>query len=213
MKPLAVPLGDPAGIGPEIVAKSWSAGRDGSLPPFFAVGDEGAIAAVWDGPVRRISDPDEAALCFEGALPLIHIDGREPTVPGQPRLEGARTALDALELAAGIVRSGSAGALVTGPVSKAQLYAIGFRHPGQTEFVAESCGVAADHAVMMLLGPGLKVVPLTTHIPLMSVTAALSVELIVARTRVLVRGLARNFGITAPRLAPSSLMDANAQAR
>ncbi|NJC33334.1 4-hydroxythreonine-4-phosphate dehydrogenase [Sphingomonas jejuensis] len=205
MKPLAVALGDPAGIGPEIVAKAWAAGRDTGLPPFFAVGDAAAIGAVWDGPVRRISDPDEATRIFGDALPLIHLDGDGPVEPGEPKLEGARTALDSLELAAGIVRSGSAGALVTAPVAKAQLYAIGFRHPGQTEFVAERCGIAEDNAVMMLMGAGLKVVPLTTHVPLMDVTSLLSVELVVAKSRVLVRGLARNFGIERPRLAFAGL--------
>ena len=61
------------------------------------------------------------------------------------------------------------GALVTGPVSKAQLYQIGFTHPGQTEFVAERCGIAGENAVMMLAGPTLRVVPITTHVPLASV--------------------------------------------
>src|SRR5690606_19913547 len=92
------------------------------------------------------------------------------------------------------------GGLVTAPVSKAQLYAIGFTHPGQTEFVAERCGVAAANAVMMLCGPTLRTVPITTHIPLRDVADTVSIELIVAKARATDRGLARNFGIERPRL-------------
>lgn len=198
--PLAVALGDPAGIGPEIVAKAWSARHSVCLPPFFAVGDIRSISAVWDGPVRRISAPGEAAAMFADALPLIQMEDPGEIVPGQPNMAGARCSLDSLELAVGLTRSGAAGALVTGPVSKAQLYAIGFTHPGQTEFVAERCGIAGANAVMMLAGPTLRTVPITTHIPLADVPGLLNVDLIVAKTRATERGLVRNFGIERPRL-------------
>jgi 4-hydroxythreonine-4-phosphate dehydrogenase len=122
-------------------------------------------------------------------------------VPGEPDADGARCALHSLELAVGLVRTGAARALVTGPVSKSQLYAIGFSHPGQTEFVAERYGVAGDNAVMMLAGPSLKVVPITTHVPLKDVSALLTIDLIVAKGRATARGLLKNFGIENPRLA------------
>jgi len=203
--PLAVALGDPAGIGPEIVAKAWAARELHSLSPFFAVGDPRAVAAIWDGPVARIDAPDAATAVFADALPVLAVDSVGDIVPGQPDLNGARAALDSLELATGLARSGAAGALVTGPVSKAQLYQIGFTHPGQTEFVAERCGVAPDHAVMMLAGPTLRVVPVTTHIAFAAVPAALSIDLLLAKARVTARGLRRNFGIESPRLAFAGL--------
>jgi 4-hydroxythreonine-4-phosphate dehydrogenase len=109
--------------------------------------------------------------------------------------------LQALEVASGLARSGAAGALVTGPVSKAQLYQIGFTHPGQTEFVAERCGVSRDNAVMMLAGPTLRVVPITTHVPLAQVSSLLTIEMIVAKAQATARGLKKNFGISNPRLA------------
>jgi len=126
-------------------------------------------------------------------------------VPGQPDLEGARNALDALEFAVGLTRAGTASGLVTGPVSKTQLYAIGFVHPGQTEFVAERCGVASELVAMMLMGPTLRVVPVTIHVPLRDVPGLLDVERIVTRGRAAARGLQRQFAIAAPRLAVAGL--------
>ena len=201
LAPLAVALGDPAGIGPEIVAKAWDARVARNLPPFFAVGDARSIEAVWHGPVEVISDPSEAAALFGRALPLIQMTDSGEIRPGQPDMQGARCAFDALELAVGLTKSGAAGALVTGPVSKAQLYSVGFVHPGQTEFVAERCGVSPENAVMMLAGPSLRTVPITVHVPLSEVIGRLSVDLIVAKARVTERGLVRNFGLERPRLA------------
>jgi 4-hydroxythreonine-4-phosphate dehydrogenase len=201
VSPLAVALGDPAGIGPEIVAKAWAQRHVRSLPPFFAVGDRRSIAAVWDGPISTISEPAEAACKFDEALPLIQVEDAGEIIPGLPNMPGARCSLDALEMAAGLARSGAASALVTGPVSKAQLYAIGFTHPGQTEFIAERCGVSSDNAVMMLVGPTLRTVPVTTHVALRDVSEMLSIDLIVAKAKATERGLIRNFGIANPRLA------------
>lgn len=199
--PLAVSIGDPAGIGPEIVGKAWQARKKHKLPAFFAVGDSESFARHWDGPIVRIDNPDQAGERFGDALPVLHVHSCATIVPGEPDLDGAHCALQALELATGFARSGSAAAVVTGPVSKAQLYAIGFNYPGQTEFVAERCGVERRNAVMMLAGPDLRVVPMTTHIPLASVTSQLDVRLIRRRIRATAKGLKRDFGIAAPRLA------------
>ncbi|PCG15849.1 MULTISPECIES: 4-hydroxythreonine-4-phosphate dehydrogenase PdxA [Sphingomonas] len=203
--PIMVSMGDPAGIGPEIIAKAWAARHDRGLPPFVAVGDCRAIRQVWDGPVRIVTDLTAGTRLFDEALPVMTVEDGGDIVPGTPDPDGARSALHALELAAGLVRSGAARALVTGPVSKAQLYGIGFTHPGQTEFVAERCGISRDNAVMMLAGPGLRVVPITTHVALAEVPGLLTVDLLVAKARVTARGLWRNFGIERPRLAFAGL--------
>lgn len=205
IEPLAVSLGDPAGIGPEITAKAWAARAVHSLHPFFAVGDARSVERVWSGPVARISDPAEARGLFDRALPVLSLFDAGEITPGESTVQGARCALQSLEVACGLVRSDAAGALVTSPVSKVKLYDIGFTHPGQTEFVAERCGVAPDNVVMMLAGPTLRVVPMTTHIPLADVSAAISAELIVAKARVTARGLTRNFGIANPRLVFAGL--------
>ncbi|HEV2746050.1 MAG TPA: 4-hydroxythreonine-4-phosphate dehydrogenase PdxA [Allosphingosinicella sp.] len=203
--PLAVALGDPAGIGPEIVARSWERREAESIPPFFAVGDCGALEAVWAGPVRAISDPGEAANCYPHALPVIRVEAGSAISPGAPDKDGARNSLDALELAVGLTRSGAASGLVTGPVSKAQLYAIGFNHAGQTEFVAERCGVASELVAMMLVGPTLRTVPVTVHVALRDVPDVLTAEAIVAKARATIRGLQRQFGIEQPRIAVAGL--------
>ncbi|RJT21256.1 4-hydroxythreonine-4-phosphate dehydrogenase PdxA [Chakrabartia godavariana] len=205
MQPLAVTLGDPAGIGPEIVGKAWDVRAESGLPCFFAVGDERTLRHVWHGPVALIETPSQAATVFDDALPLINVPDGGETVPGMPTLEGARCALDTLGLAIGLAQSGAAAALVTGPVSKKKLQEVGFTHPGQTEFIAERCGVSAVNVAMMLAGPGLRVIPITIHIALAQVPEALTTDLIVSRGRVAAKGLIKDFGIAAPRIAVAGL--------
>ncbi|VXC60421.1 4-hydroxythreonine-4-phosphate dehydrogenase [Sphingomonas sp. 8AM] len=203
--PIVISMGDPAGIGPETIAKAWDARVERALPPFVAVGDRRAIARVWNGPVAAVSDLNAVADVFAAALPVLTVQDAGEIVPGVPDIDGARCAVRALELATGLVRSGAGRALVTGPVSKSQLYQTGFTYPGQTEFVAERCGIARDNAVMMLAGPGLRVVPITTHVPLAAVPGLLTAELILAKARVTARAMMRNFGIERPRLAFAGL--------
>lgn len=198
---LAVSLGDPAGIGPEVVAKAWDSRKTLSLPPFVAVGDPRSLSEVWDGPIAVVSDPAEARAAFSEGLPLLAVPAATASTPGQPNNAGAHCSLDSLELAVGLARSGSCAGVITGPVAKHQLYSIGFSHPGQTEFVAERCGVSSSNVAMMLAGPTLRTVPVTTHLPLRDVPAVLTAGLIEARGRVTLRGLQRSFGIANPRLA------------
>lgn len=202
-RPLAVSLGDPAGIGPEVIGKCWDNRDRFNLPPFVAVGDPRSLAAVWDGPIATIDDPGEADSAFDVGLPILTVPAADTDLPGRPSTAGAHCSLDSLELAVGLARSGSASAVVTGPVSKVQLYQIGFSHPGQTEFVAERCGIDPANVAMMLAGPTLRCVPVTTHIPLARVAESLNAALIEARGRTTLRGLQRNFGITDPVLAVS----------
>ncbi|MBV7257047.1 4-hydroxythreonine-4-phosphate dehydrogenase PdxA [Pacificimonas sp. WHA3] len=205
MEPIAIALGDPAGIGAEITAKAYAARQDSALPCIFAIGSRRALEGVWDGPIETIETPCDAREVCARALPLIELELREDIVPGQPTMEGARCALAALESATGLVRSGKAGALVTAPVSKSQLATIGFTHPGQTEFIAERCGVARTSIAMMLTAPTLRTVPVTMHNSIASVPELLTTELVAARIRATARGLTRNFGIERPRIAIAGL--------
>jgi 4-hydroxythreonine-4-phosphate dehydrogenase len=202
-EPLAISLGDPAGIGPEVIAKCWDSRNEFRLPPFVAIGDPRSVASVWDGPIETIDDPRQADSAFDYGLPLIQLTAPHADTPGHPSVAGAHCSLDSLEIAVGLTRSGSAAAVVTGPVAKEQLYSIGFQHPGQTEFVAERCGVSPGNVVMMLAGPTLRTVPVTTHLPFAEVPRVLSSALIESRGRAALRGLQRNFGIAEPRLAVS----------
>ena len=207
--PLAISPGDPAGIGPELLAEAWTRREALGLPAFFAVGGAGLIAAAAcargiDVPLAHVSSAEEAHDAFAHALPVLGTDDCAYT-PGQPTDEGARFALGALREAAMLAVTGKAGGLVTGPIAKANLARVGFVHPGQTEFVAEACGVAAGDAVMMLAGPSLRTVPLTVHVPLAQVAALLTHDMIARRARIVAAALARDFGIAAPRLAVAGL--------
>jgi 4-hydroxythreonine-4-phosphate dehydrogenase len=199
--PIVISAGDPAGIGPEIIAKSWSERANQQLPRFFAVGDSACFEAQSAIPIIRIDHPSEAEKHFDTALPYIHSHNCGPIQLGSPDEQGARCALTSLELAVDWVSKGASSAIVTAPVSKTQLYKIGFTHPGQTEFVAERSGMAAQDGVMMLAGPDLRVVPITTHIPLIAVASFLTSDLIIERARATVAALKRDFGISDPRLA------------
>lgn len=203
--PIAVTLGDPAGVGPEVTAKAWEARREYGLPPFLAIGDAKTVSAVWDGPTERIGDIAAAAAVFEHALPIWHLEDSGPLEPGAPSKGGALCALHALETGIGLTRNQATSALVTGPVSKFALHQIGYTHPGQTEFIAERCGVTAHNAVMMLCAEALRVVPLTVHLPLVEVAPALTIDLIVGKARVVARGLERLFGIPDPLLGIAGL--------
>jgi 4-hydroxythreonine-4-phosphate dehydrogenase len=208
-RPLAISLGDPAGVGPELLCEAWAARNPAGLPPFFVVGSAGILAGAaaargLDVAIRAIDAPADAIPCFAEALPVLDI-GELDYDPGQPSDNGAQLAFQSLEVATGIVRGDGASALVTAPVAKSQLAKVGFTPPGQTEYVAERCGIAARNAVMLLFGPNLRVVPVTVHVPLAQVPALLSVEVIRSRTSIAAAGLTRDLGIHAPRIAVAGL--------
>ena len=206
--PLAIALGDPAGIGPEIILASYrrlkAEGR-----PFFVIGGvellrEAATACGIECLVAEISGPAEAADAFADGLPvMVGLDAAY--TPARPNEEGAALALHSLAEATRAVLLGQASGLVTAPVSKAQLAKVGFDYPGQTEFLAAVCGLAPDDAVMMLAGPTLRTVPLTVHVALADVPTLLSSELIIHKAGIVAAALKRDFGIAAPRLAVAGL--------
>lgn len=204
-KPFAISCGDPAGVGPEIIGKSWKQRVEAGLKPFFAIGNFADFENLPGVPARKIEQPMHAGDMFDEALPVFHIHEAAAATPGEASLDGAQCSLHALEIACGLARSGDAGAIITAPVSKSQLYKIGFRYPGQTEFVSERCGIARENAVMMLAGPSLRVVPMTVHIALKDVPEHLTGRLIIARARAAQKALIRNFGIEKPRIAISGL--------
>ncbi|RKF23172.1 4-hydroxythreonine-4-phosphate dehydrogenase PdxA [Altericroceibacterium spongiae] len=207
--PLALSLGDPAGIGPELICAAWAAREADRLPPFFAVGgfellQQAARMRDLDIPIQQITYPSEAADCFAQALPVLTgVDGKYR--PGIPEPEGARLALHSLEQATALAKSGEASAVVTGPIAKSLLAEVGFVHAGQTEFVANACGIAAEDAVMMLAGPQLRTVPLTVHCALAEVPGRITQELLCRRTRIVHRAMQRDFGLPAPRIAIAAL--------
>lgn len=206
---IAVSLGDPAGVGPELIVQAWLRRQHELLPPFFAVGGAGILAAAAKQlghslPLALIADPVEASSVFGRALPVLPcVDGAY--APGEPDRDGARLALASLTEAARLTVADEALALVTAPIAKARLAEVGFAFPGQTEFVAAACEVPTWEAVMMLAGPQLRTVPLTVHVPLSQVPQRLTAALIERRGWTVALALTRDFGIARPRLAVAAL--------
>ena len=206
---LAISLGDPAGVGPELIAAAWARRTEDGLPPFFAVGGADLLALAsrrrgLDIPIRLIHDPRDAAERFANALPVLG-DADCAYRPGAPDPDGARFALQSLTEAARLAARGGAAGLVTGPIAKARLAEVGFDHPGQTEFVAAACGAEPQDAVMMLAGPNVRTVPLTVHCALAEVPGLLSHDLIVRKARIVAAALERDYGLDQPRLAITGL--------
>lgn len=207
MSPLALTLGDPAGIGPEIIFKAWTRLRaEGN--PFVVVGDLQALASASGADmqtVRRVLTPKEGAQVFAEALPVIDIPLRSRVVAGQPSSTAAPAIIRWIETAVGLALSGAVSGVVTAPIAKAPLYEAGFPFPGHTEFLGELTASAnyqgARGPIMMLAVPGLRTTLVTVHEPLSKVGASLSVEKIVNAGLVTAQALRGDFGIAAPRLA------------
>lgn len=203
--PLGISLGDPAGIGPELLTALWRQRAALALPPFVLIGALPSWAGT-DVPLKEISSPAAAADLFANALPWVSTSApAAPVTPGVPDAGGARQALASLETAVALARSGALSALVTLPVAKQALQAIGFAFPGQTEFLAHRCAVPAERTVMLLHSEALATVPLTVHVPLADVPRLLTSERIVAQAQTVDHALKVDFGIEAPRLVLAGL--------
>ncbi|MFC4254822.1 4-hydroxythreonine-4-phosphate dehydrogenase PdxA [Altererythrobacter xixiisoli] len=204
--PLALSLGDPAGIGPELIVEAWARRNTEALPPFLAVGSarllrQAAEARGLAVQVVAIDNPGDAASAFGDALPVLHGDEEADYAPGTPTEAGARLAMASLQIATRLTVEGQCSALVTGPIAKSELAKVGFIFPGQTEFVADACGIAAEDAVMMLAGPQLRTVPLTVHCALAEVPGRITIDLICRRARIVHAAMQRDFGLATPRIA------------
>ncbi|WP_394692072.1 4-hydroxythreonine-4-phosphate dehydrogenase PdxA [Hyphobacterium sp.] len=202
--PLALTMGDPAGVGPEITIAAWTALKD-SGPAFFVIGDP----ALYDGPVKVIQTPAQAADFFSTALPVLPALLQKPAIAGKADSAHAAAILSSIEMAVELSASGLASGLVTNPISKSVLYAAGFKHPGHTEFVAmltqnlKQSGPRGP--VMMLAGKHLRVALVSIHTSLKEAISGLNAEAIIQTARVAAYTLQQDFGITSPRLALAGL--------
>ena len=210
-KPIALSLGDPAGIGPEIVVKAWTALRHGG-PSFVVVGDFEALAAAGHDRnlrLRRVTHAVEAGSVFAEALPVLDLPLQSGVISGQANPAHASAIIRWIETAAGLALSGEVSALVTAPIAKAPLYAAGFKFPGHTEFLAELAPpqpyLGARGPVMMLASGDLRTALATIHTPLSAVAAALSLQRIVDVGLVTAQALRQDFGLAEPRLAMAGL--------
>lgn len=199
-RPIAVSCGDPSGIGPEIAAKAWRA--LGAELPFVLIGDAAHLPP--GTPVARVEVADEAAAAARHGVPLLDHPFPVPARPGAPSPENARAVVDAIARAVDLAQSGAASAVTTAPIHKKALRdGAGFGFPGHTEFLAALAEV--PRVVMMLACPGLRVVPVTIHVPLAQVPALLTPDLLEETLRITHAGLRRDFGIAEPQIAVAGL--------
>ncbi len=210
--PLALTLGEPAGIGPDLTIQLWHRRVELRLPAFYLIADPefikrrarqlGLEVAV------SVAKPAQATDMFGHALPISALDSPVTAAPGRPDASSAPSAIASIERAVADVLTGQAAAIVTNPVAKNVLYRSGFAEPGHTEFLAklvkESTGKAAT-PVMMLWSPELAVVPVTIHLPFKDVVTKLTSELVVKTARIVARDLTARFGISRPRIVVAGL--------
>lgn len=210
--PLALTIGEPAGIGPDLALTVWRRRRELGVPPFYLIGDTDfldrrAHALGLDVPLESVA-PAQVCDVFTRALPVVSLDRPVTAAPGKPDQTSAPAAIASIRRGVADVLAGRACALVTNPIAKAVLYRAGFTDPGHTEFLARLAAEAIGEPVrpaMMLWSPELAVVPVTIHIPLRAVLTALTTDLIVETGRIVARDLTSRFGIARPRLAVAGL--------
>ena len=210
--PLALTLGEPAGIGPDLTIHLWRHRAELRPPPFYLIGQPEFIQLranqLGVDITTSIVAPSQAIKCFQRALPIVPLDAAITATPGKPDASSAPAAIASIRRAVDDVLAGRAAAIVTNPIAKNVLYRSGFAEPGHTEFLAKLAQEATGHStrpVMMLWSPELAVVPVTIHLPLKDVATQLTTELIVETARITARDLTRRFGISRPRLAIAGL--------
>lgn len=209
LPPLALTMGEPAGIGGEIALMAWRLRHERGLAPFFLIDSPERLAALAAAiglsvPVVEIAEPAEAAGVFDHALPVLRQDLAAPVVAGRPDPANGAAVIASIDRAVALVRGGQAAAVVTNPIQKSSLYAAGFRHPGHTEYLAHLAGLT-DEPIMLLEGGGLRVALVTIHVALKDVAAKLTREALLHTARVTYQALRRDFGIAQPRLAVAAL--------
>jgi len=198
--PVALTCGEPAGIGPELAARAWK--ELGGGLPFFLIGDPGHLPA--DTRIAVIEDPSETEKAAELGLPVLPHGFAGRAIPGRPDPTHAQSVIDVIARGVGLVQSGAASAICTGPIHKGALQdGADFPHSGHTEYLAALAGV--ERVVMMMVCDTLRVVPVTIHIPLARVPQELSAERLKDTIRITHDGLIRDFGIAEPRVAVAGL--------
>jgi 4-hydroxythreonine-4-phosphate dehydrogenase len=207
--PIAVSMGEPAGIGPDLALLAWSNRKALGLPPFYLRGDQHLLSerAAKLGLNVRIdaSTPENACGLFSKALPVVQTGPALEDRPGEEHPDAAPSVVASIETCVEDVANGIAGGLVTNPINKAALYKTGFNFPGHTEFLGSLAAAnwpqERARPVMMIAGPELMVVPATIHIPLKDVPTALTENLIVETAEITAADLKNRFGYSNPRLA------------
>ncbi|MBO42867.1 MAG: 4-hydroxythreonine-4-phosphate dehydrogenase PdxA [Rhodospirillaceae bacterium] len=208
VSPIALTMGEPAGIGGEIAIKAWAGQEAMKVPIFFIIDYQKRLkrlsnALNWPLEIIAISTPEEASDAFRHGLPVLEQTLPGSITPGQPDPTNAPSIISSIDTAISFVQSGAAGAIVTNPIHKSTLYDAGFEYPGHTEYLATKA--SSLRSVMMLACDELRAVPVTTHLSLEKAIKALNTQDIVEVTRITARALQTDFGIQNPHLMVAAL--------
>ncbi|MDF7674672.1 4-hydroxythreonine-4-phosphate dehydrogenase PdxA [Acetobacteraceae bacterium ESL0709] len=199
--PLAVTMGDPAGIGPFLTGEAWRHFKE-TGPVFFWAGDPSLLGP--DSPSEIIASPEHALAVFERALPVIPVTCPAEVRAGIPDSRNAGAVIQSIDYAVQAVQQGRAGAVVTNPIAKHVLADAGFKYPGHTEYLAHLCHVSGKE-IMMLACPELRVVLTSVHVPLRQSLEELDQSHIIDVTLNTQESLRRDFGIAKPRIAMAGI--------
>lgn len=203
--PLALTMGEPAGIGPELIARIWRKRHELGLPPLIYVGSVAALKAIDANlPTLELSDIANTA-DHDDHLAVINVPTSAPIIAGTISHSNGDAVIKSIETAVQLALNGQVRGIVTAPIHKAALYKAGFDAPGHTEYLARLCGLEDDQSVMMLATTGLRVIPVTVHVPLKDVSKVLTADKIVHAGIVAAHDLRARFGIEQPRLAIAGL--------
>jgi 4-hydroxythreonine-4-phosphate dehydrogenase len=212
VRPLALTLGEPAGIGPDLALAVWQRRAEYDIPPFYVIGDGDFLRRRAERLGLKVpiaeGAPDTAVKAFPAALPVLPVAEKPSALPGRPDQSSAPAAIASIRRAVADVMAGHAAAVVTNPIAKNVLYKSGFAEPGHTEFLAKLVQETTGQTlrpVMLLWAPELAVVPVTIHLPLRDIFHELSADLIVETGRIVARDLHTRFRIARPRLAIAGL--------
>ena len=210
--PLAITIGEPAGIGPELILKCWQQRELNNLAPFIVLGDPEFFQRRCDAMkmdiVIKTSSAENAAIDFKTAMPVLPLSGEITGDFGNPTISDGRLVCEAISTSVKLTMENKVSGIVTAPINKKALYDSGFKHPGHTEFLADLASEKTGtkhHPVMMLAGPDLRAIPVTIHIPVSEIAKQLTTELVIKTGEIAHHDLINRFGITAPRIAVAGL--------
>ncbi len=209
--PLAISIGEPAGIGPDLILMLYARRKELRLPPFLVYGNLAFLkqrALKLNLTLDMVeANPSNSVSRFARGLPVANIEADIADTPGATSPVGGKLVLEAIARATGDCLTRGCRALITSPINKAALKKVGFEHPGHTEYLADLCagGGEAPTPVMMLAHDNLRVAPLTIHVSIAEVPELITTQLVVRKARIVAQDLHNWFGIANPRIAVTGL--------
>lgn len=207
-KPVAVTMGDPSGIGPDITIETWSKRKELEIPNFVYIGNEDVLIKrarelnikINTTLIKSIKEVNDI---FDESIPVLNIK-TEVTEPGIPLDSNYSPIIESINIATELTLNGDTSSICTNPVNKDFLNKNGFKFLGQTEYLSQLCKNLYQ-PVMMLASSKLKVIPLTRHVPIKKVAGMITKKLIIDTVSIAKNDLVKYFNIKNPNIYISGL--------